>query len=480
MFSLCLGAALAAVLLAIPIRFHLLMRTQRNSATEAVPGRPRMRNALSPGIAGTGRGQSRSFGEFAFESAIAAYEELIDSTCGRASAAHVALVIPTLDRIGGAERQVLLLATRLCRRGWRVTVVALSGSGGAAAEELRSAGAAFLSLGMRKGLADPRGWTRYIGWLRHARPDVVHAHLPHAAWLARWSRAFAPVPVQIDTLHTWSTGTIARRFGYRLSRGFPDRVTAVSGSVAQSHLHAGVVRPETLTILPNGVDGNQWRPDAGVRSDVRRELGLEDQFLWLAVGRLEMVKDYPTLFKAMAAVPRNAVLVVAGRGPLLNNLAHLSYHLGIGARVRFLGFEPNIKRWFQAADGFVLSSRWEGLPMALLESAACALPAVATDVPGSCEVIVDGATGTLVPPADAAALAWAMTATMRLPPEERLAMGARARQHVTEQFGLAASFDRWENLYCDLLRSKSRATAFRPIAPSNPECAPVSGSGASF
>jgi len=73
---------------------------------------------------------------------------------------HVALLIPGLDRIGGAERQVILLAKGLRQRGWKVSVVALSGTGDRAAEELHAAGGAFLSLGMCKGLADPRGWIR--------------------------------------------------------------------------------------------------------------------------------------------------------------------------------------------------------------------------------------------------------------------------------------------------------------------------------
>src|SRR6202453_3157581 len=127
---------------------------------------------------------------------------------------HIALLIPGLDRIGGAERQVMLLAKGLRSRGWRVSVVALSGAGGEAAAELTAADVTFLSLYMRKGLADPRGWMRFNRWLRRERPDVVHAHLPHAAWLARWSRVAAPLRVLVDTLHSSSTGTLGRRVGY--------------------------------------------------------------------------------------------------------------------------------------------------------------------------------------------------------------------------------------------------------------------------
>jgi glycosyltransferase involved in cell wall biosynthesis len=133
---------------------------------------------------------------------------------------HVALIIPGLDRIGGAERQVILLAKGLRRRGWRVSVVALTGSGGSAAAELVATGAAFLSLEMRKGLADPRGWIRFNRWLKRENPDVVHAHLPHAAWLARWSRLAAPVRAVVDTLHSSSTGSLGRQCGYRL-RTYP-------------------------------------------------------------------------------------------------------------------------------------------------------------------------------------------------------------------------------------------------------------------
>jgi glycosyltransferase involved in cell wall biosynthesis len=241
-----------------------------------------------------------------------------------------------------------------------------------------------------------------------------------------------------------------------------------------------MVRRQTMSILPNGVDVEAWQPNENLRAEVRRELGLHNEFLWLAVGRLDKVKDYPTLLKAMAAVPAPARLVIAGRGPLLHNLARLSSHLGLSERVKFLGFESGIRRWLQAADGFVLASRWEGLPMALLEAAAFGLPSVATDVPGSREVVLDGETGTLVPPLDASALAWAMTAMMRTPMEARRRMGARARQRVVEQFSLASSLDRWDDLYCELLSRKSRASVLSRTAVPNSRCASASDPRSAF
>ena len=381
-----------------------------------------------------------------------------------AKVSHVAVVIPGLDRIAGAEQQAMLLAIGLRRRGWRVSVVALSGSGGTAADELRKAGVDFISLEMRKGLADPRGWVRFHRWLRRERPEVVHAHLPHAAWLARWSRLAAPVPVVIDTVHNWYTGTVGRRVGCRCSRWLADHVTAVSRAAAASHLAAGMVSENQLTVLENGIELDAWRPDARARSAARRELELTDEFLWLAVGRLCGVKDYPTLLKALACAPETARLLIAGAGPLLTELVQLVARLGLERRVRFLGFEPNVKRWMQAADGFVLSSRYEGLPMVLLEASACGVPAVATDVPGTREAIVNDETGWLAPADDADALARAMAKLMRTPLGERRAMGERARRMVRERFSLETVLDRWEQLYAELLGRRSARRRIRLTA----------------
>lgn len=381
---------------------------------------------------------------------------------------HAALVIPGLDRLGGAERQVLLLANGLRQRGWQVSVVALSGTGGRAAAELTAAGVSFQSLGMRKGLADPRGWLRFHRWLRQCKPDVVHAHLPHAAWLARWSRLAVPrkepggmafpglpilpsLPIFIDTLHSGSTGTLGRRLGYRFSARLPHRVTAVSQAVAEAHLAAGMVRPETLVVLPNGVDTAQWRPITESRAAARVQLGLGDEFLWVTCGRLEPVKDHATLLHAMSQASATAHLAIAGSGPLEPALRHLTRRLDLERRVHFLGFVPDVHPLLQAADGFVLSSLWEGLPMALLEAGACGLPIVASDLRGVREIVDDGQTGRLASGRASAALARALTEVMAMSTAERHAMGERARQSIIARYSLASVLDRWEATYCSLL-----------------------------
>jgi glycosyltransferase involved in cell wall biosynthesis len=374
---------------------------------------------------------------------------------------HIAFIIPGLDRIGGAEQQMLLLAHGLRRHRWRVSVVALSGFGGSAGVELAADGIAFMTLKMRKGLADPRGWFKFHGWLCSEQPAIVHAHLPHAVWLARWSRLVAPMQVLVDTLHTSSTGSLGRKLGYRWSSWLPDQVTAVSHAVAQTHFAASMVGMKDLRVLPNGVDVDLWAPNAAVRADVRKENHLEDEFLWFAAGRLEPVKDYPTLLRAMVHLPERARLVIAGGGRLQSELGRMRNDLGLESRVRFLGFTADVRAWMQAADGFVLSSRLEGLPMSLLEAGACALPVAATDVPGTRDVILDGQNGLLAEAGSARALGQAMMRLMESPLEERSAMGERARQHVLDHFSLDAVLNQWETLYDDLLALNPRSRRWR-------------------
>ena len=360
---------------------------------------------------------------------------------------HTALLIPTLDRIGGAERQVVLLAHGLRRRGWRVSVVTLSGTGGVSAAELQEQGIGFLSFGFRKGLADPRGWLRFHRWVRCQHPDILHAHLPHAAWLARTTRLRARTPALLDTIHSAATGGRMRRLLYRLSRGLPDAVTAVSDSAAATHLCAGMVSEQTLHLIPNGIDFHRFAPDPAARAALRASLGAGDAFLWLAAGRLDKVKDYPVLLRALAALPNEHRLLIAGSGPLEADLKALCRAMGVDWRVRFLGFQPNLERCMQAADGLVLSSAWEGLPLVLLEAAACELPIVATDVPGTREAAEYLECVRLVPPRAPAALAAGMQELKLTPPGQLRALGARGRCKAAQRFDIEVVMNQWEALY---------------------------------
>jgi len=378
---------------------------------------------------------------------------------------HVALIIPGFRRLGGAEQQVIQLAKGLHQRGWRVSVVTLSRSPSEQLETLFPPGIRVVNLGMRKGLADPRGWIRFHRWLKREHPDVVHAHLPHAVWMARWSRLAAPLRVLVDTIHTSATGGLGRRLGYRWSRWLPDQVTAVSQAVADAYINARMAGNSNLTVLANGVDTNAdsgfGRPNPQSREQLRRQFKVAEKFLWFTAGRLDPVKDYPTLLAAFRHVPEPALLVIAGSGPMQDELLELANEPDLESRVTFLGFTPDVASWLQAADGFVLASQWEGLPIALLEASACAVPAVATNVPGTREVVADGVTGFLAESGNVPALGRAMTRMMQIPASERLAMGERARQSTVERYSLTTVLDKWEQMYLELMRRNDQPTRRR-------------------
>jgi glycosyltransferase involved in cell wall biosynthesis len=378
---------------------------------------------------------------------------------------RIAFVIPTLDRVGGAETQVKLLAQGLARRGWQVDVVVLSGDGGHAKNELTSAGIGFSSLGMRRGLADPRGWWRFHRWLVRREPEIVHAHLPHAAWLVRWSGLIAPGAVVIDTIHTSAIGRRGKQIGYRWSNRLTKCVTAVSLSAANAYIQAEMVSKDRLVVIPNGIDVERWRPGPDARLAIRKRIELRDDFLWVSVGRLEPVKDYATLVRAFKAVSERARLVICGTGALEGEVRRLIADLRLEERVLLLGHVDDVLPWVQAADGFVLASQWEGLPMSVLEAMACGIPAVATDVAGTGELIPHGLTGLLAPAKNIDQLASAMMQLMNASEAERVAMGLRARELAVEHYSLERILGRWEALYRQLLCSHAERAAFNPSAP---------------
>jgi glycosyltransferase involved in cell wall biosynthesis len=376
---------------------------------------------------------------FELAPSIAAYSALIEST---ARPRRIAMLIPTLDQIGGAERQVILLSKELARRGWQVTVLTLSGAGDGIAAELTEASVSYISLGMRKAWIDPRGWLHYLAWHRRYRPVILHAHLPHATWFARCSRLIAPVPILVDTIHTSKIGSRPRRLGYKFSHWLTTQVTCVSRAVAGAVQSAGMAT--AVEVIPNGVPLPPF--DLSARET-------EAPFRWIAVGRLAPVKDYPTLLRAFAALPCAPTLQIAGTGPDEANLRTLARQLGIVCRVDFAGFHVDIQPLLAHADGFVLSSLWEGLPVSVLEASAAGLPIVATGAAGTHEAMIPGKSGLLVPVGDVVALTNAMARLMTLPRSDRLRMGANGRQFVAETRSIEKVADRWEELYASLQSS---------------------------
>jgi glycosyltransferase involved in cell wall biosynthesis len=325
---------------------------------------------------------------------------------------RVALLTTNLAR-GGAETQVAQLATRLRGRGHEVGVFSLI-KPTAFEQELRSAG-----------VRVDRPFA-----IRGFRPHILHCHMFHANILGRLLRLVCPVPVVISTLHSLAESSRrsdkirGRDLLYRVTDCLADLTVAVSQAAAERHVAARAVPASRIRVIPNGVDTGVFHPAP------QREPNAE--FTWLAVGRLMWKKDYPTLLAAFAQLGRGRLLI-AGTGP---DEAELRRTAPPG--VEFLGVRTDIPELLRAADGFVMSSVVEGLPVALLEAAASGLPAVATDVGGVRETGV----AILVPPRDPPALAAAMKRVM----DREVAATPLASRFTLEQVT-----SEWEALYAELL-----------------------------
>jgi glycosyltransferase involved in cell wall biosynthesis len=367
------------------------------------------------------------------------------------------LFLSTSMGMGGADSQLLVAAQDLQSRGHEILVISLTPLGPMGLRA-RASGIATESLEMRRSIPDPRGLARLIRISRAWQPNVLHSHMVHANLMARALQLVSPVPALISTIHNIYEGNALLMAGYRLTNGLVDRMTIISEAAAERFIRERIIPGALLRVVPNGVDPELYRQPAEVRSGLRRALGLGEAFVWLAVGRFETAKDYPNMLRAFAsALEREpgAILLLAGRGSLQGETESLARELGVGSAVRFLGVRDDVAALVSAADGYLMSSAWEGMPMVLLEAAAGGLPVVTTRVGGTAEVVLDGESGYLAPPGDSPALASAMLRLMNLSQAERRALGERGREHIRTKYGLHRVVERWEELYREVLAEKA-------------------------
>jgi glycosyltransferase involved in cell wall biosynthesis len=377
------------------------------------------------------------------------------------------LLLSTSMGMGGADKLILTAARTMQAHGHEVRIVSLTQLGPMGLEA-RSLGIPTESLEMRRGVPDPRGLLRLVRLVRTWAPDIVHSHMVHANLMARTLRLVVRIPALVSTIHNIYEGGRLLMAGYRLTNGLADHMTIVSEAAAERFVRERIVPRELLSVIPNGVDTDLFREvPAEARETLRRSLGLDQEFVWLAVGRFEAAKDYPTMLRAFATVRERepqAVLLLVGRGSLQKDTEALAAELGLRDGIRFLGVRQDIPEVMSAADGYVMSSAWEGMPMVLLEAAAAAFPIVATSVGGNHEVVRDNESGYLVPPRDPEALALAMQRLMQLPEASRRSLGARGREHVRSQYGLHRVAEDWERLYAEVLARNKPVLAPETLA----------------
>lgn len=312
----------------------------------------------------------------------------------------------------------------------------------------------------RRSVLSNLAWWRLYRLLRRESIDIVHAHMPRASVPGTILGRLAKVPVIISHEHTWDfQGKPLRRFLDRnlLARG-GDLMLAVSEWDRRNMIEKEHIPPDSVRVIPNGI-----APPVRQGTDVRAELGVVSGTALIgAVGRLYPQKGYEDLIQAMALLKRESarpfLCVIVGHGPEGESLQALIDELGLGEEVRLIGRRQDIPDVIAALDVAVLPSRWEGLPLAMIEYMAGAAPIVATSVGGVPELIQDGVNGLLVRPGEPAELAAAIE---RLLGDRALAstLGRAAQERQRASYDQDVVLRRLEDLYFELLETSRSALA---------------------
>jgi glycosyltransferase involved in cell wall biosynthesis len=293
--------------------------------------------------------------------------------------------------------------------------------------------------------------------------NIINSHQIYSPTTLGWiaSRLFG-YPLVVSTHLAGSEGDVGRtlrrgwlgRMRLNILRDTAAAFIPISQAVGQELIDYGV-DPKKVHALGNGIDTSIYKPiDDAAKRQLRQKLGLPvDVPLVFFGGRLVEIKGVDVLLEAFQQVPAPAHLVIAGTGPLEEQFkAHAGQHLP--GRVTFVGQQQNMHEYLQASDAWTLPSRGEGLPLALVEALAVALPVIVTPVGGMPELVQDGVTGMHVPVNDIRALAEALNKAVSGSAEVK-AMGERGRKLIIERLSLDEVSASYVRLFRQLINTSA-------------------------
>ncbi len=401
--------------------------------------------------------RERVAARFSLERMVAAHDALYHERPSRPST--VAYVIDHLG-VGGAQRQLVELAKALrTQQAWRPVVIALSVQKTTLVDELSQAGVTVHLIEQRR-TADPACLWRLIRVLRRERPAIVHTWLftadcygRIAAWLAGVTRTVCALRNTIDDMPPRQR-LVNRWLTYGTSR-----VTVNADAIREGLIREGGVPARKIVTIHNGLT---VRDAPGAAANGRHRAGLQMPPTARVVGmvaRLSAQKDHRTFIEAavtIAAARPDVYFLLIGDGALRQQIERLVDASGIGGRFRLLGERRDVWELWPQIDCCVLSTRYEGCSNVIMEAMAAGRPVVATDVGGNRELIVDGETGRLVPPGNAAALADAVLDILR-EPHRAATMGASGQARIRAGFTIEAAAAKTQALYRELLTGRRTA-----------------------
>jgi glycosyltransferase involved in cell wall biosynthesis len=390
---------------------------------------------------------------------------------------RVARVITRLN-VGGPAIQAISLSERLAPQHFETLLV--HGRLGPGEGDMRyllppSVDACYLSA-LRRPIAplgDLSAVTQLYRLFRRYRPRIVHTHMAKAGTVGRLAAVLynrtVPAGVRTRIVHTYHGHVLEGYFGAASNALFvaieralahaTDRIIAISPAIRDELLlQHRIGRPEQYRVVPLGFDlGALSAIDDRARQRAREALGIAaGTHVVSTVGRLTAIKQHHLFLETARLVANRdgaAIFLVVGDGELRSELEQTARDLGIADRTRFLGWRRDLDAIYGATDVFLLTSRNEGTPVALIESLAAGVPGVATDVGGVGDVLATTGGdpfGVVAKYDDAAGLARAVD-TLLADPGRRRAMGERGRAAMLARHGIDRLVADIDALYGELL-----------------------------
>lgn len=302
------------------------------------------------------------------------------------------------------------------------------------------------------------------------KPAIVHTHMAKAGAVGRLAalayNKTAGRHARARLVHTYHGHVLEGYFGSTKTRlfitaeqrlaGVTDRIVAISPRIREELIHDyRIGHSEQYRIVPLGFDLEALAAVGDdARAGARAALGIsQGTTVVTTVGRLTAIKEqrlFLEVAQRVARVHASTVFLIAGGGELRGTLEAAAAALGIADRVQFLGWRRDLETVYGATDIFLLTSRNEGTPVALIESLAAGCVGVSTNVGGVADVVPTSEVGLLAPPGDACQLADHVSRLIA-DPQRRRVMGDAGRRLVTAQYGINRLVTDIDKLYRDLL-----------------------------
>lgn len=350
--------------------------------------------------------------------------------------------------LGGAEKVVAELADQMHLRGHQIKILYLTGE--VIVRPIHSdIGLHGLELNSIKDVFQASKLFQRI--VKEFKPDVVHAHMIHANIFTRLNRRACNIPRLICTAHSSNEGGRIRMLAYQMTNFLSDLNTNVSQQAVKRFIELGAFPKHQALTVYNGIDTAHFSPQQVLEADHPfKSSRNHNKKSILAVGRFNVLKDYPNLLGAIQILLYDLKydafhLYIAGDGELRAEIESRIQTFKLDAYVTLLGRRHDIATLMGTAHVFTLASRHEGFGLVVAEAMACGAYVVATDSGGVAEVM--GGTGSLVPTNDSVALAQALYDALNLSATARDANNQVARSRVVEKFSLDRAVQQWLELY---------------------------------